>query len=192
MGTHGPVCPICESGRLVEERGTNSVDYKGVAEDLIMLSSVCESCGCEQVTARQSRANKRAMIEFKKRVEGLLTGEDVKCLRIKFGISQAEAAQIFGGGPVAFSKYENDDVMQSESMDKLLRTARNVPGAIDYLAQVSGVKLARGTEEVPVSESGSGTWWNAVMERPTNAPRLTLTELYVDEVQNDEQWVMYA
>ena len=37
-----------------------------------------------------------------------------------------QAARLLGGGPVAFSKYENDDVAQSESMDNLLRLLRLV------------------------------------------------------------------
>lgn len=190
MGTHGAVCPICESGRLSEERGTNSVDYKGVSQELVMLYSVCDACGSEQVTDGQSRANKRVMVEFKKQVEGLLIGAEVKPLRIRFGISQAEAAQIFGGGPVAFSKYENDDVMQSEPMDKLLRTARDVPGAIEYLARNAGIELTRTVETAGFNGNGE-RWLNAIMERPVRPPKLKLVELHAD-VQNDEQWVMYG
>jgi transcriptional regulator with XRE-family HTH domain len=42
-------------------------------------------------------------------------------LRKRYGLNQQQAARLFGGGPVAFSKYENDDVAHSEAMDKLLR-----------------------------------------------------------------------
>jgi HTH-type transcriptional regulator/antitoxin MqsA len=62
-----------------------------------------------------------------------LTGEEVRALRVQLDLTQAEAARVFGGGQVAFSKYENDDVVQSEAMDKLLRVAAEVPGALRYL-----------------------------------------------------------
>jgi HTH-type transcriptional regulator/antitoxin MqsA len=60
----------------------------------------------------QTRDNKRAMLAFKKQVADLLTGFELKALRQRLGVIQAQAAVIFGGGPVAFSKYESDDVMQ--------------------------------------------------------------------------------
>lgn len=190
MGAHGAICPICESGHLTEERGANSVAYKGVSQELVMLFSSCDACGSEQVTDAQSRANKRAMVEFKKQVDGLLTGTEVRCLRARFGLSQAEAAKVFGGGPVAFSKYENDDVMQSESMDKLLSAARDVPGAIEYLAEKAGIELTNSVEQVEFNGNGE-KWLNAIMERPMRSPSLTVIELHA-EVQNDEVWVQYA
>ena len=41
-------------------------------------------------------------------------------------MTQGQTARLFSGGPVAFSKYENDDVAHSESMDNLLRLVRLV------------------------------------------------------------------
>jgi len=80
------------------------------------------------------RTNKRAMIKFKKTVDGLLTGEQVRAVREKLKLSQSDAAKVFGGGPVAFSKYESDDVAQSEATDKMLRLASERPIAFEYLA----------------------------------------------------------
>jgi HTH-type transcriptional regulator/antitoxin MqsA len=71
------------------------------------------------------------MVAFKKEVDGLLTGAQVRALRERLGINQSEAAKIFGGGLVAFSKYESDDVSQSEAMDKLLR-APDIPAYIEH------------------------------------------------------------
>ena len=51
-----------------------------------------------QADAAQTRVNKRLMIAFKKRVDGLLTGAEVRALREKLSLSQTEATQVFGGG----------------------------------------------------------------------------------------------
>jgi HTH-type transcriptional regulator/antitoxin MqsA len=80
------------------------------------------------------------MIAFKKQVQGLLTGNELQVLRKRWGLKQADAAKVFGGGPVAFSKYESDDVMQSDAMDKLLRLAAEVPAALDKLMSDAGVE----------------------------------------------------
>ena len=80
------------------------------------------------------------MVAFKKQVQGLLTGSQVRELRKRWGLSQDEAAKVFGGGPVAFSKYEADDVMQSDAMDKLLRMADDIPVALSKLMANAGVQ----------------------------------------------------
>lgn len=134
-------CPICEEGSLTEQSELCEVEYHGHKAMRPSLFSTCDVCGSEQADARQTRANKRDTIEYRKQVDGLLTGNEVRALRKRWCISQTQAAQIFGGGPVAFSKYESDDVAQSEAMDKLLKLARDLPDALVYLASEAGVTL---------------------------------------------------
>lgn len=130
-------CPICENGNLSSRIGKNTVSYKGQTHELDLHFSVCDFCGSEQSDAIQVRDNKRLMLAFKKRVDGLLIGAEVRALRLKLNLSQAEASKLFGGGPVAFSKYESDDVMQSEAMDKLLRLAGSMPSTLSHLGRQS-------------------------------------------------------
>ena len=137
-----PVCPICGEGRLHALVLTNEVEYKGKHASLPLLMTECNTCGAEQAGSEEARANKRAMLAFRKQVDGLLSGIEIRALRDHYEISQAQAALIFGGGPVAFSKYENDDVAQSESMDKLIRVAKAVPAAFCWLANTAGEKQA--------------------------------------------------
>lgn len=133
------LCPICESGYLHAHTEQVEVDYMGQTGTMPSQYSVCDACGSEQAGAAEARFNKRAMIGFKKSVQGLLTGAEVREMRTRWKLSQADAAKVFGGGPVAFSKYESDDVMQSDAMDKLLRLANDVPAALDKLMANAGV-----------------------------------------------------
>ncbi|HHF3183987.1 TPA: type II toxin-antitoxin system MqsA family antitoxin [Vibrio alginolyticus] len=135
--TNTTTCSICEEGNLQPHVGHNLVDYKGHQKELDIHYSECDCCGSEITVPAQSRANKRLMTEFKKQVDGLLTGKELRELRLGFGLTQADAAKVFGGGPVAFSKYEADDVAQSEAMDKLLRLAQALPKAYAYLTHNS-------------------------------------------------------
>ncbi|MBW6086689.1 hypothetical protein KZ779_20740 [Escherichia coli] len=64
---------------------------------------------------------------------------------------------IWWGGPKAFSKYESDDVIQSEAMDKLMRLAAEVPDAFKRLRELSGeIKVER-----TVSSSKSLPIWKS-------------------------------
>lgn len=157
------LCPICEAGYLHSEIEKIDVEYMGVAAARDSHYSVCDACGSEQATAEDARFNKRDMIAFKKSVHGLLTGAEVKILRKKWRLNQEQAAKVFGGGPVAFSKYEADDVMQSESMDKLLRLAASMPGVLDRLKADAGLNVV----SVPLEQWQTVPRTMAKMNQPT-------------------------
>lgn len=129
-------CSICGEGQLTEQMSKNSVTYKGQTTELNLFFAVCDVCGVEQADAHHVRNNKRQMIAFRKQVDGLLSGSQISALRKRLGITQVQAAEIFGGGPTAFSKYESDDVAQSEAMDKLLRLAHDAH-AFQALKQIA-------------------------------------------------------
>lgn len=138
MSDHKNKCLICNEGSIMPLVGKNIVEYKGQSAELDLHYSVCDTCGSEQTDSSQLRANKRAMLAFRKRVDGLLSGAEVREIRQRFNLSQAEAAKLFGGGPVAFSKYESDDVVQSEAMDRLLRLVAARPSDLQFLLSQTG------------------------------------------------------
>lgn len=133
------LCPICESGHLHHHSEMVEVEFMGQKAMRPSHYSVCDACGSEQATAADLRHNKRDTIAFRKTVMKLLTGAEVKALRTKWGLTQKQAALVFGGGSVAFSKYESDDVIQSEAMDKLLRLANKFPSVLKELERNAGV-----------------------------------------------------
>lgn len=136
------LCPLCKEGHTTLHHAQTEVEYagqKGVIETQLRRCDVCES---ELVGDVEGRANKRAMIAFRKTVDGLLTGEEIRAIRDKYRLTQTQAAQLFGGGPVAFSKYENDDVAHSEAMDSLLRLVKQSEDAFWELATLKGMTQA--------------------------------------------------
>lgn len=134
------MCPICEAGQLHTQSEWIDVEHLSQQGRIESHYAECDACGSEQAGTTEARFNKRAMVAFKKQVQGLLTGSQVRELRKRWGLSQDEAAKVFGGGPVAFSKYEADDVMQSDAMDKLLRMADDIPVALSKLMANAGVQ----------------------------------------------------
>jgi HTH-type transcriptional regulator/antitoxin MqsA len=116
-------CPICGEGSLTPFISSHAVTYKGVEKSIKTHFTKCNVCETEQAGSRELMLNKRAMNEFKKEVEGLLSGSEIKAIRDKLGLTQDQASRVFGGGPKAFSKYETNDIIQSEAMDKLMRVA---------------------------------------------------------------------
>ncbi len=57
----------------------------------------------------------------------ILTPLAIRAIREVCGLSQREAARVFGGGPKAFEKYETGEVAPSSSMTRLLLLAAKRP-----------------------------------------------------------------
>lgn len=126
-------CRACGEGELRPHTDHAPLHYNGVSTTVLLHSSICSYCGSELTDAAEALANKRAVIAAKKSIDGLYTGSQVLEIRTKLDITQSEAAWIFGGGPVAFSKYEKDDVTQSKAMNTLLQLVNEVPAAAAWL-----------------------------------------------------------
>src|SRR5574343_783865 len=132
------ICPICDNEHLTDHVDQVEAEYNGHTGKVPLHYQLCDVCMSDSAGAVQMRANKRGMIAFRKQVDGLLTGAEILALRKRYGLTQPQAAQLFGGGPVAFSKYENDDVAQSEAMDTLLRLVRRSAEAFRALLEEKG------------------------------------------------------
>lgn len=156
------VCPICEEGVLTIREGCNENEYKGVNGSVRFFYEECNVCGSEQADASLSLKNKRFMIAFRKQVDGLLTGAEVRALRERLKLKQSEAALVFGGGPTAFSKYESDDVTQSAAMDKLLRVADALPEAFRHLCKLAGQEVPKGAPALALVSGAEDIVWHTI------------------------------
>ena len=134
-------CQACGEGQLTEKIEHNMVECHGQSLSVPLHYSVCSHCGAELTSAAQAQANKRAMQAAEKQALGLLGGSAIRAFRKQFGLSQAEAAQLFGGGKVGFSRYENDDIVQSQAMDSLLRLCMAHPQHLLALARIRQISL---------------------------------------------------
>ncbi|AVR04788.1 type II toxin-antitoxin system MqsA family antitoxin [Pluralibacter gergoviae] len=146
-------CPVCGEGHLTRRVQMSPIIYRGVTKQVEDHFSVCDACGLEQADAKALKQNKRAVIKAKKEVDGLLSGAEVLAIRKRLGINQEQASRIFGGGPTAFTKYENDDVAQSEAMDKLIRVADEFPVVFNKLCACADVVPASAINGRPGSAS---------------------------------------
>ena len=138
------LCQVCGEGHVTDHVDQVESEYKGRKKLLPLHYRVCDTCHSDFAGAKESKLNKRGVMTFRKSVDGLLTGAEICALRDKYKLTQTQAARLFGGGPVAFSKYENDDVAQSEAMDTLLRLVRRSESAFGELADEKGMTAELG------------------------------------------------
>ena len=143
------LCPICGEGHVTALVQMVESEYKGQKAQLPLHFNLCDTCTSDFAGAAESKLNRRALMAWRKQVDGLLTGDEITALRKRYKLTQGQAAKLFGGGPVAFSKYENDDVMQSESMDTLLRLVRR--SAVTFWALASEKSMESEFMKAPIT-----------------------------------------
>ena len=121
----GTNCTACGEGVLQFNSRIRKVEYKDTFLNIEIIRPICNVCGASIITNDLKKDYRRKLNLAKKQHDGLLSGEEIKCIRKKYNLTQPQASEIFGGGPVAFAKYEKNDILHSIAMDKLLRVARD-------------------------------------------------------------------
>lgn len=177
------LCPVCEEGHLHEDCFAG--DFKH-GEQTVHVDDLeccrCDACGADPVLKDQIRRNHLKVADAKRRMDGLLSGGEIKALREYLRLSQSEAAELFGGGANAFSKYERGDVLQSKPMDRLLRVTARFPFLLHALREMCGME--------PLAEHEfEGAWFsNAEAVRITVPGVMPASELRNGEVVDMMEW----
>ena len=132
------ICDNCDSQKIFDHSEIETYSYKNKSYQIDVKFSVCGTCNEEFLDRDQILANESQAREAKKRIDGLLSAQELKDIRKSLNLTQAEASEVFGGGANAFSKYERMKVTQSKSLDKLLRIASEDSLVFTKLLKLAG------------------------------------------------------
>ena len=128
-------CPRCGTP-MVERRSALKVPVNG--EDLSVPSALHLQCPeCDEVVLRFSdarRLQEDAIAHYRKK-HGLLSADQIRAIRERFGLTQSELARLLHLGANTISRWESGRNVQTEAMEMLLRLLRDLPGSLDYLRQ---------------------------------------------------------
>ena len=128
-------CPEC--GALMREK-QGSLKFPVNGEEITVPQSPHLSCPkCHEVVLRFDDARKlrHGALERYRQKYGLLSADDIRSLRERFGLTQAELARLLRLGANTISRWEAARNAQTASMDVLLRMIRDLPGSLDYLRE---------------------------------------------------------
>ena len=130
-------CPSCGAAKLVHDTRDLPYIYKGESTVLPQVTgNFCPACDESILDATESRRTMNLMREFTKQVNAsIVDPEFIVRVRKKLNLDQREAAEIFGGGVNAFSRYENGKTKPPLALVKLLKVLDRHP---DLLPEVRG------------------------------------------------------
>lgn len=130
-------CPVCGGADLIHDTRDLPYTYKGETTVIPMVTGdFCPACAESILGAVESDRVMREMRAFSKQVNAAIVDPGfILSVRKKLDLDQREAAEIFGGGVNAFSRYENGKTKPPLALVKLLKILDRHP---DLLPEVRG------------------------------------------------------
>ena len=126
-------CPECGTP-MREKHGSLKFPVNG--EEIAVAESphlICPKCHEVVLRFDDARRLRHRALEIYRQKYGLLSADDIRSIRERFGLTQAELARLLRLGANTISRWEAARNVQTASMDMLLRMIRDLPGSLEYL-----------------------------------------------------------
>ena len=130
-------CPCCHKGYLTRKTIKNTFHYKGHSIVLDQPGEYCDTCDDGVLNGSDLAYTSKTLRDWHTEIDGFLPSYEVRRIRKKLGLTQHQAAKIFGGGPNAFSRYENAEALQIKATDNLLRLLDKHPHLLEEIKDES-------------------------------------------------------
>lgn len=126
-------CPSCAVAELVHDTRDISYIYKGETTLIpAVTGEFCPACDESILNVDESRRTMCFMLEFNKQVNASIVDPNfILSVRKKLLLDQREAAEIFGGGVNAFSRYESGKAKPPLALVKLLKILDRHPDLLN-------------------------------------------------------------
>ena len=126
-------CPVCGAAELIHDTRDLPYTYKGENTVIVAVTGdFCPACAESILDAAESNRVMREMRAFSKQVNAAIVDPVfITNVRKKLDLDQREAAEIFGGGINAFSRYENGKTKPPLALVKLFKLLDRHPDLLN-------------------------------------------------------------
>ena len=126
-------CPVCGAAELIHDTRDLPYTYKGETTVIAAVTGdFCPACAESLLDAAESNRVMREIRAFSKQVNAAIVDPGfITNVRKKLNLDQREAAEIFGGGINAFSRYENGKTKPPLALVKLFKLLDRHPDLLD-------------------------------------------------------------
>jgi len=116
-------CPVCGAAQLIHDTRDLPYTYKGETTVIAAVTAdFCPACDESITDAAETGRVMREMQAFNKQVNAAIVDPGfIAGVRKKLHLGQREAAEVFGGGINAFSRYENGKTKPPLALVKLFK-----------------------------------------------------------------------
>ena len=121
MGTNKIYCINCdEEVDYITKEETKKVIVKGREFEVTLKRAYCAICGEPVSPDKIAKENDLTVFDTYRRLEGLLTSDQIKAIRFKRGLSQIGLARLINCGEKNIARYETGTI-QDRAFDLLMR-----------------------------------------------------------------------
>ena len=126
-------CPSCGAAKLIHDTRDIPYVYKGEATTLAgVTGDYCPACGEVVLNREHGDRYSQLLGRFQRQVNAAYVDPGfIAKVRKKLDLDQRQAAEIFGGGVNAFSRYENGKTKPPLALVKLLKVLERHPDLLD-------------------------------------------------------------
>ncbi|MGZ8250021.1 MAG: type II toxin-antitoxin system MqsA family antitoxin [Methylomagnum sp.] len=126
-------CPVCGAAELIHDTRDLPYTYKGESTVIpAVTADFCPACDESITGMAETERVMREMRAFNKQVNAAIVDPGfIAGVRKKLDLGQREAAEIFGGGINAFSRYENGKTKPPLALVKLLKLLDRHPDLLN-------------------------------------------------------------
>lgn len=126
-------CPVCGAAELNRDTRDLPYTYKGETTTISAVTAdFCPACDESITDLVETERVMREMQAFNKQVNAAYVDPGyIVSVRKKLALDQREAAEIFGGGINAFSRYENGKTKPPLALVKLLKVLERHPDLLN-------------------------------------------------------------
>lgn len=126
-------CPICGAAELIHDTREVAYTYKGEMTTIpAVTGDFCPACGEIVLNREHGDRYSELLGQFQRQVNAAFVDPIyIAKVRRKLDLDQRQAAEIFGGGINAFSRYENGKTKPSLALVKLLKLLDRHPEMLE-------------------------------------------------------------
>ena len=126
-------CPACGAVELIHDTRDLPYTYQGETTTICAVSAdFCSACGESITDMAETGRVMTEMQAFNEQINAAMVDPGfIVSVRKKLNIGQREAAEIFGGGIHAFSRYENGKAQPPLALIKLFKLLNRYPDLFD-------------------------------------------------------------
>ena len=128
-------CPVCGAAELVHDTRDLPYTYKGETTVIpAVTADFCAACDESITDMAETERVMREMQAFNRQVNAAIVDPTfIVNVRKKLDLGQREAAEIFGGGVNAFSRYENGKTKPPLALVKLFKILDRHPDLLNEI-----------------------------------------------------------
>ena len=130
---HSGTCVEC-GAEMVTVQGPQTYSVNGETVRVPKAEFLrCTDCKSVAFRFDQLRHLREAAFAKYREANGLLSADEIRSLRERHNLTQADFARILRVGQNTLSRWEANRNVQSASLNSLLELIRDVPGTLEYL-----------------------------------------------------------